>query len=143
MNKLKKFLTDHPIIPQIFLYGIIGGTSSAIDMICYTLLSRFTPIHDLLANFIGINIGIAISFLLNTYFNFKKTDSIKKRAISFFSVGYLGLLLSMLIMFLGVEVANINDLIVKLCSIVIVAAFQFVLNKLITFGKIGSNKKSN
>ena len=48
-------------------------------------------------------------------------------------VGYCGLALSMLIVYLGGNVFHIGELITKVISIFIVAAFQFVLNKLITF----------
>ncbi len=51
--------------------------------------------NGFLANFISINCGMAASFVLNTYFNFRKTNRISIRAASFFAVGYMGLLLSM------------------------------------------------
>lgn len=53
-------------------------------------------------------------------------------------VGYCGLGLSTLILFIGTKVFSANEIVVKLISIFIVALFQFVLNKLVTFR--GENK---
>ena len=140
---IKKIFERYPVIKEMFFYGLIGGTTALIDTAVYTLLTHVFSINELISNFVGVNIGIALSFILNTVFNFKKKDYIKKRAVSFFSVGYLGLLVSMLILWIGVDVLHINDIYVKLCSVVIVAAFQFVLNKLITYGRIGNSNKNN
>jgi len=112
---------------------VMGLTAASLDTITYYLLTRSTHLNEYLANFIGINIGISVSFYLNAFYNFKKTDKLKARAAKFFLVGYVGLLLSMIILYLGTRVLIINDIYVKVGSIFVVAAFQFVLNKLFTF----------
>ena len=55
------------------------------------------------------------------------------RGLKFFIIGYCGLVLSMVIVYIGENVFYIDELITKLISIFIVSAFQFVLNKLVTF----------
>lgn len=133
MNKLLK---NKKLVKEIMFYGIIGGASSLMDSVVYYILTRSITFGEFFSNFISVNIGITISFLLNTFLNFKKSDKLFKRAVSFYTVGYFGLGLSMLILYIGVHLLEMNDMIVKLCSIFIVAAFQFVLNKLVTYGKI-------
>lgn len=107
-----------------------------VDTFCYAFLTRNLGLEKLQSNFISVNIGIFLSFILNTYFNFKKSDRLALRAVSFFAVGYAGLLLSLLILYIGADMLYINDLVVKLFSIVIVALFQFVLNKTVTYSRI-------
>ena len=137
MQKMKSFLqSQKEFIRQFFLYGLIGVCSSILDTVCYVFLTRNITLKWHLANFISVNIGIACSFILNTYFNFKKSNKLGKRAISFFAVGYCGLGLSFLLLHIGTNLLHINDIIVKLVSIVFVAAFQFILNKIITYSKI-------
>jgi putative flippase GtrA len=131
-NKSRQF----PLLREMFLYGVIGIISAASDSGLYYLLTRHVLLQVLVANFISVNVGITISFLLNTYINFKKTNKIGKRAISFYTVGYAGLLLSTLLLIVGVNYLKINDFAVKIVSIFIVAVFQYVLNKIITYGKI-------
>lgn len=124
------------VIRQMFLYGVIGAGSALSDSSIYFLLTRLFSLNELVANFISVNVGITISFFLNTFFNFKLSSKLGRRAISFFAVGYIGLSISTLILFLGIHVMVINDFAVKVFSIFIVAILQFVLNKLITYGRI-------
>jgi UDP-galactopyranose mutase len=119
---------------EVILYGIIGLCSATLDSVVFLFL-RQAGINLYLSNFISINLGIVCSFLLNTYINFKVKDKLKWRAVKFFAVGYGGLLLSMLIMHIGVGILNGMELIVKIASVVIVAAIQFTVNKLFTFKK--------
>lgn len=136
MGNLRSFLANKSLIREIFLYGLIGGSCALLDALLYFLLTKHIVVNEFLANLISVHAGMILSFFLNSHLNFKKTDYMLKRAISFFSVGYLGLLLSMLVLWLGVRLFALDDFVVKLASIVVVAAFQFVLNKIITFGKI-------
>lgn len=129
---IRELLKKHPIVKEAIWYGIIGVISAGIDSLLFAFL-RTISLNLYFANFISTNVGITCSFFLNTYVNFKISDSIWKRALSFFAVGYCGLGLSMLILHLGVTIYGLNDIIVKVCSVFIVAAFQFVLNKMITF----------
>lgn len=120
------------LLRELFLYGVIGVFSVSVDTFSFMLFEK-AGLPLLLANFISVNIGIGLSFFLNTYFNFKKTDRISKRAAGFFSVGYIGLLLSMGIMWAGVHVAGMDKLTVKIISVIVAAAVQYVLNKFVTF----------
>lgn len=134
-SKLRSLIFNNIILlKQIFIYGIIGATTASIDSIVFIMLQNIN-LNKYLANFISINIGILLSFILNTYLNFKVTDNLLKRGISFFSVGYFGMLLSMIILYIGTDIFKFNSIVIKLFSVIVVAAFQFVLNKLITYKK--------
>ena len=119
------------LIREIVLYGIIGLIAASTDSVVFYFLSKWLNMYA--SNFISINLGIALSFVLNMYVNFQVHDKIPQRAFSFFAVGYTGLTLSMLILYIGVDLANLPKMDVKLLSVFIVAAVQFTLNKLITF----------
>ena len=134
MNYMKKIWYQNPIIKEAFLYGIIGGTSALLDSLSFILFRQFN-IQMYIANFISINLGITLSFFLNTYFNFKKKDKLVKRALRFYVVGYIGLAISTLFLYIFVDLMYFNETIIKLISIVIVAAVQFILNKIFTYGK--------
>lgn len=118
---------------EMFLYGIIGLFSATMDTLSFMLLSKGVNVPIMLANFLGVNLGIFISFYLNTYINFRKTDELKIRAFKFFCVGYLGLLISTVIMYAGINIMKAEQLYVKVFSVIIVAAIQYILNKFITF----------
>ncbi|MDR1442674.1 MAG: GtrA family protein [Bifidobacteriaceae bacterium] len=125
-------VTRWPFIRQVIVYGIFGATAAAIDYCAFIVL------HDLglnlfVANVISVNIGIAVSFTCNAFFNFRRTDKLARRALVFFGVGWSGLVLSTLILLLGVNLMGLHPNWVKAGSIIVVAAYQFTINKLVTF----------
>ncbi|MDR1388522.1 MAG: GtrA family protein [Treponema sp.] len=128
----KSIFLRFPVIKEFFLYGIIGSFSAGVDSFLFWILRKQGMVL-FAANFIGINMGICSSFLLNTFFNFKAPQKLLRRGIKFFAVGYLGLLLSMFILHTGVIVLELRDIYVKIVSVFIVALIQFILNKLFTF----------
>lgn len=118
---------------NLILYGIIGLFTSALDFAVFTMLSKYIGIHYIVANCISVLVGISTSFALNRSFNFKVKDKTGKRFIIFLTVGLCGLILSNLILYVGVNLLDGDELIVKLASVVLVVGFQFLLNKFVTF----------
>jgi UDP-galactopyranose mutase len=132
---VKKFSANkYNLFRQVILYGIIGSICAGIDGLLFLLL-RYFNLNLYFSNFISINLGILLSFLLNSIFNFKKTNKFLHRACKFLAVGYSGLLISMLLMYLGVKVLNHNEIIIKLLAIFLAAIYQFTVNKFFTFRK--------
>jgi putative flippase GtrA len=119
---------------ELVLYGIIGGISAGLDFIVYTLLCHLS-VYYLIANTISIHCGIFCSFILNRQYNFRVKDKTAKRFISFYTVGLLGLGISTLMLYCMISMAEWNEILSKLLTIIIVALVQFVMNKLITFKK--------
>lgn len=118
---------------NLILYGIIGSFTSFLDFCVYTVLSQYAGIYYLVANCISVLVGITTSFVLNRKYNFKVKDHAGQRFSIFLTVGLCGMLLSNLILYVGIDKLQYNQLIVKLASIVLVVFFQFILNKYITF----------
>lgn len=118
---------------QLILYGIIGGFSSSLDFLIYTILVEWVGIPYLIANCFSVLCGITTSFILNRNFNFKVKDNTKRRFVIFLSVGLFGLLLSNVILYTCIEGLSWNKLVSKLLSIFLVVFFQFLLNKYVTF----------
>lgn len=118
---------------NLILYGIIGSFTSALDFVVFTMLSKYIGIHYIVANCISVLVGITTSFVLNRSLNFKVKDKKGKRFIIFLTVGLCGLVLSNLILYVGINLLDGDELIVKLASIVLVVGFQFLLNKFVTF----------
>lgn len=134
MEEMKDYLKKKlPLLREMFLYGIFGLFSASMDTISFAFMSDFINVY--VSNFISINIGILISFILNTFLNFRKTTLIRKRFVKFFIVGYIGLLISMAIVWGGLNVIPAHKILVKIVSVIIVALIQYVLNKFFTYGK--------
>ncbi len=128
-------IQDKEMMRNIIYYGIIGCLASFVDFVFFYILSRYCGLFYIAANCISVLIGITTSFILNRTYNFKVFDKTPKRFITFLTVGLLGLCLSNLILWIGVDLLEGDSIVVKIFCILIVAAFQFTLNKFITFRK--------
>lgn len=118
---------------NLILYGLIGGFCAGLDFIVFSLLCRSNIMPYLWANVISIHCGIFCSFILNRIYNFRVKDKVLRRFLSFYMVGLLGLGISELMLYLMVDIAQWNEIVCKLISIVIVALVQYILNRFITF----------
>lgn len=130
MNLLKRLKYEE--FRQLILYGIFGSCSALLDLIIFTALVRW-GMYYMLANSISVLAGISTSFLLNRQYNFKVKDAAFRRFSIFLTIGLIGMLLSNLILYCCIDVMGADEFLSKLLSIVLVALFQFVLNKYVTF----------
>lgn len=118
---------------NLILYGMIGSFTSFLDFCVFTCLCHYFGIHYLVSNCISVFIGISTSFLLNRAYNFKVKNQVVRRFGVFLSVGIMGLMLSNIILWVGINLMCYNDVLVKISSIILVVGIQFLLNKFITF----------
>lgn len=139
---------------QLVKYGLVGMVGLVIDMGIFYLLVNFFAVHYpfseaissllggnmsvgmldiLISNIISQTLAVINNFILNSYFTFKVTDSKLKRFASFAGVAIIGMVISSLLLTLFIGIFGINDMISKIMSIFIVAAIQFIINKLFTF----------
>ena len=120
------------LLQQLVSYGIIGCVCSGVDTLVFTILVTVFPDYVLAINVASVSLGITMSFFLNRRYTFKITDHTVRRYCLFFGVGMCGLVLSELII-LAADCIGISVFIAKIASVFIVAVFQFILNKLISF----------
>ena len=120
---------------ELIKYCIIGCSGALLDFIVYTILLKAFGMNYLLANALSVTAGITNNFFLNAYLNFKVTDKLFKRFISFYLVGMLGLLISEILLYLLVDIMSMNSIIAKIITIFVITIVQFILNKTITFKK--------
>ena len=118
---------------ELILYGLIGGFCAALDFGVYTVLSLWIPY--LWANVISVHCGIFTSFFLNRSLNFKVKDKTPLRFTIFYLVGLSGLALSEGLIWLLASQFAWNPILAKLLTVFVVALYQFLLNKFITFKK--------
>lgn len=118
---------------NIILYGIIGCMGATLDFICYTILTILFNVYYLYANIFGVIVGITNNFFLNRNLNFRIKDHAVIRYLSFFSIGIIGLILSIILLKFFVDILQIQQLVAKFVTIFFVVGLQFLFNKMITF----------
>ena len=120
---------------HLILYGLIGSSSALLDFLVFTLLTEVFGVYYLIANAVSVTCGLTNSFILNRKYNFKVTDRTLKRALLFFLVGYCGLAVNSLLLFVFITYAHIARPLSKLLAMAIEVILQFTINSLITFKK--------
>jgi putative flippase GtrA len=103
------------------------------DMGLFYVLFNVMGVNYLIANAVSMSLGITNNFVLNAFFNFKKTDQFIIRFLKFYMVGILGILISNAILFIFHDLLGLDANIVKAISIVFIAILQFLLNKRVSF----------
>jgi len=118
---------------NIVLYGIIGSFAALIDFLIFRILTSINGFYYVFANIVSVSVGITISFSLNKRFNFRVFDKVLKRFVVFALIGLSGLLISSVIIFVLVDLFDLNKTLAKAMTIILLALVQFLLNKSITF----------
>jgi putative flippase GtrA len=118
---------------KFLTYLFIGGFAASIDVSIFIFLHELIEIKSLISHSISVPISAIFSFSANAYFNFKKSDLLFYRFISFSIVIGIGYLLGILIIFFIDNVLQLGGTIGKLVSLPFVVTLQFYLNSKITF----------
>lgn len=119
---------------------MIGITGATIDFFVFMFLSTYLSVNYRYANIISVSLGLTNNFLLNSLYNFKKTDKLFFRFLSFYIAGILGLGISAGLLFLLVEKLSLNILFSKSLIIIIVAIIQFNINRVLAFRNFKGNE---
>lgn len=136
-------------VKEVIKYGLVGVVGLGVEWFFFFLIRDFFHLNYMIAHVVGCICAIINNFVLNSYFTFKATDKIWVRAVSFFTIAGVGLLISVFILPLLVRLINVSLVntqllvmtqkvvqnIAKLATTVVVAAIQFIFNKYFTFKK--------
>lgn len=118
---------------RIVLYAAIGGGAVLLDLGIYALLALPVGLHPVLANTVSTFTAMVFSFAANSVLNFKVTDRIVARFLSFALVTGAGYLVSTLMLAVLVDGLHVHDLIAKGATLPVVFLLQYTLNKRTTF----------
>lgn len=124
---------DKKLAREMVLYLIIGGGAVIIELIIFTLIFNLSNVNAVPSNVIANVVSTTYSFILNSRYNFRKTDQVAKRMTTFFIISAIGFIAGTIIIYVMTDLMGINGNISKLVSLPVVVSIQFVLNKFITF----------
>ena len=129
---MKKFLLQKR---QFLLYCVIGASGVTLDFGIYSLLVKTRLLDYQAANAAGYSSGTLLSFILNARFNFRVTDKIPLRLLSFFSIAFLGWLVSAGLLHLLIGRFDFDKYLSKLATLIVIVLLQYNLNRLLSFRK--------
>ncbi len=129
---MKNFLLQKK---QFLLYCIIGASGVTLDFGVYSLLTKTKLLDYQAANAVGYACGTLLSFILNANINFRVTDRIALRLLSFFSIAFLGWLASAGLLHLFIGDYGFNKYLSKAATLAVVVLLQYNLNRMFSFRK--------
>jgi len=121
------------------LYLFFGGCTTLINIVAYFSLTRFARINEYAANIIAIFLAVLAAYISNKLWVFEsKSFSLKifvPEMLKFFGCRTFSMLLDMGILWFGMEVLGIYDLIIKILSNLVVIIVNYIASKYIIFNK--------
>lgn len=118
---------------SFLLYAVIGAAAVVVDLAVFAVLTRQVGSHALVANTTSTFAAMAFSFTANSLLNFKVTDRIALRFLSFLLVTTGGYLVSSVMLMVLINGLGVDSLLAKGITLPVVFLLQFILNKRITF----------
>lgn len=119
---------SHRLGPVVVKFAAVGVLNTAVHVMTTVLLVEMLHVNPVPASVVGFVFAVTVSFLLNTYWTFRRSDNLSRRFLRFLLVSVSAMLLNTLIMYAAVDVYAIHYLIGLALVLLIVPAYNFVLN---------------
>lgn len=134
LDKLHIKLSDKNknLFVQIFKFIIVGGIATIIDWAIYYVLYNFLHVKPLIANILSFSVSVIYNYTASVkwVFDVNGSKSKKKMFIEFMIFSIVGLLLTELLLWIGIDLINMNAMIAKIIATAIVMVFNFVTRKI-------------
>lgn len=135
-NIIKKLYVKYE---TIILYLIFGVLTTIISILIYALCTRLLKMGYYSSNIISWIGSVTFAFFTNRKIVFSSNANALIKKIKEFFLFYVSriftLLFESLILYLGITLLQINDLIVKIIANIIVIILNYVLSKFFIFKK--------
>ncbi|OKZ87680.1 GtrA family protein [Clostridium sp. 29_15] len=128
-----KFINDGVI--RFIKFGMVGVINTLVNWIIFFILNAL-GMYYILANIIAYILGTVNSYLWNTLWVFKYKDKAStETTIKFIILNLIGLGLNTGILYVLVDLCNLNKFIGLVTTTAIVMIINYIVNKLWVFSK--------
>lgn len=136
---MKRLISLYKKYSEIINYLIVGVLTTLVSIIIYWLFTKLFHVNYMISNVISWIGSVSFAYVTNKKFVFKsKCDNEKDVFIEiyqFFKYRVFSLVIDIFLMYLFVEVFNIDDMIAKVIVQFIVIALNYIFSKLFVFKK--------
>jgi dolichol-phosphate mannosyltransferase len=123
---------------QLFKFGVVGGTGYVINLAVFAVLEEALGVHHILSALGAFCVAVTNNFLWNRRWTFRATEGHPGfQAARFLTVSVLALGVNLILLYLLVDVAGAPELPSQALSVAAAMPFNFIGNKLWTFGAEG------
>lgn len=121
-------------IIQFIKFSVIGVSNTLVNIAVYSIVVFLNPELYLFGNALGWALGVLNSYFWNNRYVFKDATSKAPTKLAKMYASYaVGLAVSTLLLYLYVDILNIQELIAYLLTIVFTVPINFLLNKFWAF----------
>lgn len=119
---------------EIINYLIFGVLSTLVSIVSYTIFTRLFNINYNISNILSWILAVTFAFITNKNYVFKsKNTNYLKDLIKFFTSRVSTLIIEIIVMYLLVDILDLNDLFSKIITQFIVIVLNYILSKLFVF----------
>lgn len=124
---------------EVFLYLVFGVLTTVINIIAFWLSNDLLNIEYKISNIIAWVLAVIFAFITNKTLVFqsknRNKEEITREAITFLVARLFSLVVDMVIMILMIDIININSIVSKIISNVVVIVINYIFSKFIIFRK--------
>ena len=133
---MKKIKGVYDKYSEVILYLFFGGLSFVLNIFIYTMLVHVLGFEELLANLISWLIVVIFVYITNKKWVFKYNNNKNMQLfIEFAMARVVTLLIEEVILFVGIKVFGINDIVIKIVGQVVTIVSNYIFSKLVVFKK--------
>ena len=136
---MRKIIDLYKKYAEIVNYLIVGGMTTLVSIVVYALFTKLFHVNYMISNVISWIVAVIFAYVTNKIFVFKSKCENRKAIFveiyQFFKYRFFSLIIDILLMYLLVEIFNINDMISKIIVQVIIIILNYVFSKIFVFKK--------
>lgn len=136
---MKKLINLYKKYSEVINYLIVGALTTLVSIIVYALFTKLFDVNYMVSNVISWIVSVSFAYVANKLFVFKSKCESKNDILveiyQFFKYRLFSLVIDILLMYVFVELINIDDMIAKVIVQVIVIVLNYVFSKLFVFKK--------
>lgn len=138
-HKLLIRRTNHPLV-QLIRYGLVVVIAAPIDFFGYLLL-LWAGLEPVIAATISFTVSLIANYFLSVQWAFNADDQSKRtKALIFMVIGFVGLGLTDLIIWVCIDYLSIHKVVAKIIALCIVFFWSFGARRYLFQGKIASSQ---
>ena len=137
MKKIKELYMKYK---EIINYVIFGGLTTVVNFITYFIVTKIFNIDEVISNGIAWFISVLFAYITHKIFVFESKKSKFREIVIEMTSFFLARILSGVCCDVGtfalmIKVFNINDVIAKIVTQIMVIIMNYILSKLVIFRK--------
>ncbi len=128
---------------QLFKFGLVGGSGYVINLIAFTVLVQAAGVHHIAAAVLSFGLAVTNNYLLNRAWTFRdaRGGHAGFEAARFFAVSVGALGVNLAVLYGLVDLASAPVVASQAIAVAVAMPFNFIGNKLWTFGRTASRSR--